>query len=137
MHALHAPPPVPHAVVCIPGWHDPFAQHPLHDVASQVQIPCTQCCPAAQDPCWHVPPQPSGAPHALPPQRGVHVPPVSPIDAASEPPPELLLEPPLEPELEPELEPPFEPELEPPFEPELEPPLPRPIRSRPRQLHRQ
>jgi hypothetical protein len=73
MHATQAPPPVPHAVACVPVSHDPFAQQPLHEVASQVQAPCTQCCPAAQVPCWHVPPQPSSAPQAFPLQLGVQV----------------------------------------------------------------
>jgi len=72
-HALHAPPPAPHALVAVPAAHCPPEQHPLHDVASHAQIPLTQWSPVPlQLPVWHVPPQPSLAPHALPVQLAAH-----------------------------------------------------------------
>src|ERR1700722_10813957 len=34
-HALHAWPPVPHAVSSVPSTHCPAEQHPVHEVESQ------------------------------------------------------------------------------------------------------
>ena len=73
MHALHAPPPVPHAARSVPAWHAPLAQQPLQDIVSQVQAPATQRRPAPHVPCAHLPPHPSSAPQAFPVQLGVHV----------------------------------------------------------------
>jgi hypothetical protein len=71
LHALHAAPPVPQAPSSAPVRHDDPLQQPEHKVGSHVQTPAEQRCPALHDPSWHVPPQPSSAPHALPAQLGV------------------------------------------------------------------
>lgn len=84
-HEAHAPPPLPHAVIFVPGWHCPPAQHPLaHDAASHTQLPFTHARPAAQLPVLHVPPHPSSPPHVFPAQLGVH-----PHTPAVPPPPQV------------------------------------------------
>jgi hypothetical protein len=72
-HATHACPPLPQALLVVPGSHRPAEQHPVaHDVELHVHMPLTHASPLGQEPELHVPPQPSLAPHALPVQLGVH-----------------------------------------------------------------
>jgi hypothetical protein len=81
LHALHAPPPVPHVVTDC-GVHVLPLQQPFgHDVTSHVHRPAMQCCPAvhcAFAPHLHVPPlhvsarTESHATHVPPPEP--HVP---------------------------------------------------------------
>jgi hypothetical protein len=71
-HAAHTVPPTPHELTDDPGSHVETLQHPLHEVASHTHTPVSQRWPSAHDPCWHAPPHPSSAPHALPSQVGVH-----------------------------------------------------------------
>src|SRR5256885_748431 len=77
LQAVHAAPPVPHAardgVV-----HTVPAQQPAgHDVASQTQVPPTQCCPVAHAvPAPRVPPPAAQPPAAAP--LAVHAPPAVP-----------------------------------------------------------
>jgi hypothetical protein len=76
----HTVPPVPHAPCTSPGSHVETLQHPLQEVPSHAHTPVTQCWPLPHEPSWHVPPQPSAAPHALPLQSGMqpHTPAVPP-----------------------------------------------------------
>jgi hypothetical protein len=71
-HAWHTVPPIPHALEELPGSHVETSQHPLHELPSQTHTPVVQCWPLPHEPCWHAPPHPSSAPHALPAQLGVH-----------------------------------------------------------------
>jgi hypothetical protein len=73
-HAVHTAPPCPHAPLPVPGSHVVPPQQPLHDVLSHRHAPVTHRCPLAQLPCMQMPAQPSLAPHAFPPQSGVHCP---------------------------------------------------------------
>jgi hypothetical protein len=43
--ATHAEPPLPHTAFVSPASHESPLQHPLHDVASQMQAPLAQRCP--------------------------------------------------------------------------------------------
>ncbi len=71
-HAWHTVPPIPHALEELPGSHVETSQHPLHELPSHTHTPVVQCWPLPHEPCWHAPPHPSSAPHALPAQLGVH-----------------------------------------------------------------
>ncbi len=71
-HETQTVPPMPHALLLVPGSHVVPEQHPPHDVASQTHTPVTQCSPVEHVPAPHTPPHPSPAPHALPVQLGVH-----------------------------------------------------------------
>jgi hypothetical protein len=70
-HVTHTWPPVPHAPFVLPSSHAEPEQHPVHDEVSHAQTPLAQCCPDAQVPVAHAPPQASSAPQALPAQFGV------------------------------------------------------------------
>ena len=72
LHAVHAPPEAPHALLLVPGRHVLPEQHPAHDVKSQTHVPPEQYAPLGHAPFEHVPPQPSESPHALPAQLGAH-----------------------------------------------------------------
>jgi hypothetical protein len=72
VHAVQTTPPAPHAPADVPAAQTEMSQHPAHDVASHTQRPDSQRCPPAHAPFWQMPPHPSLAPHALPPQLGVH-----------------------------------------------------------------
>jgi hypothetical protein len=74
LQALHAMPPAPHALFVVPGLHVPPEQHPEQEMVSQVHMPLVQRRPLPQVPLAQMSPHPSLAPHALPPQVGVHEP---------------------------------------------------------------
>jgi hypothetical protein len=86
-HAAHATPPVPHAAASVPGRQALPLQHPVHEVASQWQVPPTQRWPCSHEPVVHVPLHPSLCPQAFPAQLGWHAP--APQMLGAPPPPQV------------------------------------------------